>query len=104
MVFALRLELLLGLRGNYVIVSMEIERCSLPMARRKTLPNVIPGAGPRRRFETPECQPQPLGLLFENLNQLAIQPARRILCRNGNEIARGRVGKEGRSRGSPDHS
>jgi len=86
MVFALRLELLVGLRGNYVIVSMEIERSSLPMARQKTRRNFIPGAGPRRRPETREFPTQLLGLLFENLNKLAIMPARRIFCRNGNEI------------------
>lgn len=80
-------ELLLGLRGNYIMVSMEIQGArSMAVARATASRNFIRGARPRGRFKTAEFQAQLRGSFFENLNKLAIVPAWRILCRNSNEI------------------
>jgi hypothetical protein len=86
MLSALRLELRLGLRGNDVIVPMEIQGAlSMAVADANARRNFL-GALPRGRFKTPELQTQLPDSFFEKLNKLAILPAWGILCRNSDEI------------------
>lgn len=87
MVFALWLELFLGLCGNYVVMPMKIERAfSSPVANRKADGRIIHDATWRSNPKTFEFKAQTACSPFENVDKLKIMPSRGIFCRHGDEI------------------
>ncbi len=87
MLFPLRLKLLLGLRGNYVVMAMKIEGAfPLPVARGETRRSVSREEVLRRSFEMFELQAQCFSSAYEELCKFVIMLPWRIFRRHGNEI------------------
>jgi len=87
MLLALRLELLLGLRRNHIVVSMKIEGAfPLTITRGETRRSIPRGEVLRRSFETLKLQAQGFRSAYEKIGKFAIMLPRWILRRHGNEI------------------